>query len=176
MLHWCFHERSLFFVGSAVKTLSGDGVSIPGVICSGRQLIPAEWNGCQEIGPECQRSPPVFHWQLASQVHLWGQSANQNKGVSYCFAAHNKRSTCWLTTFHHKSVSPRLSMFRICFKQHSASNANLTIMVKSLVLSFLCCSFPLLTVGTKLCLLTTARVISQRVDARGLQRWSHHYP
>lgn len=32
------------------------------------------------MGSECQRSPPVLRCQLASQVHLWGQTANQNKG------------------------------------------------------------------------------------------------
>lgn len=64
----------------SLETAATAIVAIPGVISSGRQLIPPEWNGCQEMGSECQHSPPVLHCQLASQVHLWGQPTNQNKG------------------------------------------------------------------------------------------------
>lgn len=81
---WCVFTRDpFFFVRSAVKLLSGDGISIPGVICSGRHLIPAERDGCQESGPECQSLPAVVRWQLASQVHLRGQTANRNKGKTF---------------------------------------------------------------------------------------------
>lgn len=91
-----FPQEIPSFVGSAVKTLTGDSVSIPNVICSGRQLIRAEWNTCQEIGSECLCSPPVFHWHeqsVGKASPSLGQTANQNKEMSYGFAARDKCST-----------------------------------------------------------------------------------
>lgn len=58
------------------------------------------------MGSECQRSPPVLRCQLASQVHLWGQTANQNKGkrVPRSVAAQQTPSVSTEARFKEKSV------------------------------------------------------------------------
>lgn len=46
--------------------------------------------------------PVVSHRRRVGQLNLWGQTANQNKGIRYSFVPHNKCCCSWLITLHHK--------------------------------------------------------------------------
>lgn len=83
--HTGISMRDLFFFflsGSAVKTLSRDGVGIPGAICPGSSWSLLSETAAKESGLNANAPFSVTHWQQASQVRPWGQTANQNKGIN----------------------------------------------------------------------------------------------